>query len=166
MVAQPSLQIKPTVALAKDQNTGSAQADAMLANLKNSVPVVVESRVFRSNVPSCVYVFKAGKRACFMGGKYTTNIAHEIEELDEEIRQGHPHITSKPEEKVMQNDPMEVLRAKFREELLAEQAAAAKINTNIGASEQGKLNVATSKDLAQVSAGSTSGAVAPAGAVK
>lgn len=141
------------------------QSAAMIENLNNSKQVVTESRVFRSTLPSCVYVFKAGKHANFIDGKYRTNIAHEIAELDAEIAAGHTFISSKPEELVSAVDPMTALREKFRAELLAEQAAAAKTNPNIGSTDQGKLNVASSEAVKQLSAGSSSPAGAPAPAV-
>lgn len=155
-----------------NQNSGSTHASALLANLKSSNSnVVKEARVFRSNVASLRYVFKAGKVAAFLSGKYTTNIAHEIEELDEEIAMNHPNITANKEEVVALSEPMEALRAKFIAEYL-ETAAKSVVKTNdAGFSEQGKLNVANSTTVSEgmassdSSGGQTMATAAPAGKV-
>ena len=128
----------------------------------NADATKVASRVFRCAVLSSRYVFKNGKVAPFIGGKYTTDIAHEIAELDAEIAQRHPHITANKEEVVTLSEPMEVLKQKFFAEFEAAQKAALNKNNDAGTSEQGKLNVANSTTVAAGMAGSDSTGTGPA----
>lgn len=125
------------------------------ANLKADTSVV-KGRVFHSTIPSIRYVFRAGKHAVFIDGKYTTNIAHEIEELDAEIEAGHPNFFIKSKEEVAPVEPLEALREKFIKEFLAKQAEDTKTVKDGGTSEQGKLNVANSTTIASAAAGSDS----------
>jgi hypothetical protein len=72
-------------------------------------------------------MFKNGKAAPFVDGKYATDIESEIEELDEEVAAGHPTFYIDDKEKELDtnvSDPMEAIRAKVIAEYLANQARA------------------------------------------
>lgn len=48
--------------------------------------------VYYNHIKNCKYMFKNGKAANFLDGKYYTDIPHEIEELDAEIASGHEFL--------------------------------------------------------------------------
>ena len=139
-----------------DQQSGNAYARASLANIKEAAANNTKqlARVFRSNVQSVKYVFKNGKVAAFMQGKYTTDIKYEIDELDEEIAAGHPNFSANKEEVVELIEPMEVLRSRFIAEYIANQKSATSGTNDAGNSEFVKLNVATSDTVKAGMAGS------------
>jgi len=144
-------------------NAAKTHADAIQANTKASLPVKTTARVFRSAMASVSYTFKNGKRANFVGGRYVTDIAHEIAELDAEIELHHPTFSSKPEETVEVTEPLAALRERFFEEFKAQEAALAARDKNTGASTVGSLNVLNSTHVADAMAGSNSGATGDAG---
>ena len=146
--ANPAATTRPEIAI-------NVHTAALKANLAADV-TKVSARVFRSSIPSSRYVFKNGKVAPFIGGKYTTDIAHEIAELDAEILQKHPNITANVEEIVDTIEPLEALKAKFFEQFKAEQAAQLLKTNNVGVSDQGKLIPANSNTVAAAMAGSDS----------
>lgn len=145
---------------AHNQNSGATHASALLDNLKNSDMRKVDARVFRSNVSSVRYVFKNGKTAAFLSGVYTTNIAHEIEELDAEIASGHPNFTANVTEVVQLIEPMEVLKARFIAEYLQQQAKSVVKTNDAGFSEQTRLNVLNSTNVSEAMASSDGSAPA------
>ena len=49
-------------------------------------------RVFKNTMPNTQYLFKNGKSAQFVGGRYETDNSVEIFELDSEIQNGIPHL--------------------------------------------------------------------------
>lgn len=162
-----------TVPAAANSTAGSAQtshAAALAANLKEAAKAEksANARVYYSNMLTMKYIFKAGKVAAFLTkngrtSEYTTNIKHEIEELDAEIELGHPNITSSPEETVAVIEPVEALRQKHFEEFKKMMEKATLKTNDAGTSDQGKLNVANSTSIAEASAGSDSyAATAPA----
>lgn len=53
-------------------------------------------RVFKNTMPNTQYMFKNGKSAQFVGGRYETDNAVEIFELDSEIQDGIPHLYIDP----------------------------------------------------------------------
>lgn len=114
--------------------------------------------LFMSNIPSSRYIFKNGKVANFVGGIYTTSIASEIEELDSEVDNGHPHISIDSSRRVIsadELDPMVALKKKLRAEILAEQAAINPPGRDFGQSDEGKqVGLQTSASIAPVTAGS------------
>jgi hypothetical protein len=138
------------------QNAANSHSAALLENLKNSDNSQVAARVFRSNVMSMRYVFKNGKVAAFLSGKYSTDIAHEIQELDAEVAAHHPNINTNPEEIIDTIDPIEALKKKHIEEYLAQQAKSLHKDNDAGNSEQTKLNVANSRTVGDGAAGSDS----------
>lgn len=87
----------------------------------------VQLHVYKNYLPSCHYVFKDGSQATFVAGEFKTANPYEIEQLDAEVRRGHPHIyidKTKPAvvSAKLDADPMAALREKIRAEILAEQA--------------------------------------------
>lgn len=116
-------------------------------------------RLFKSTISSCKYFFKNGKAAVFRMGTYITEDAAEIAELDAEIKAGHPNIYVDKNEvfaAVDRDDPIAALRkriaAEERAKVLAEMAAATDPSRDLGTSEQGKLNPASTSDIAPVTA--------------
>ena len=161
--ANPAATTRPEIAI--NMHTAALKANMAADSTK------VTARVFRSNISSSRYVFKNGKVAPFIGGKYTTDIKHEIDELDTEIEMRHPHISANKEEVVNVVEPLEALKAKFFAEFQAAQATNLLKSNDAGTSEQGKLNVANSTTVAAGMAGSSSVGATPAlglkvGAVK
>jgi hypothetical protein len=140
---------------------------ALVSNLAAKDTSKVAARVFRSNIPSMRYIFKAGKVASFLSGIYYTDIAHEITELDAEIAHGHPNISSKPDEVVTSVDPLEILKQKHFEEFKAQMAKSLAVGNNAGDSDAGKPTVTTSATLLAGMTASDSGApAAPTGGIK
>lgn len=97
-----------------------------------------ESKVFHkfcSNLPSSKYVFRSGKVANFVRGQYLTTIQSEIDELNNEIELGHPHISIDPKEKTvdsMHADPLAKIKKQAIEEYIAAQAAAIDPSNDMG----------------------------------
>jgi hypothetical protein len=115
--------------------------------------------LFFSVIPSCQYVFKSGKIASFVSGRYSTHIASEVEELNAEIAAGHPHLfVKKGEEKVLvaDLDPVSALRKKFFAEFQAAQAAAIDPENDMGSSSTATTGMQTSKTIGTITAGSKS----------
>ena len=119
--------------------------------------------VFKSRIPSCKFLFKNGKEANFIGGKFMTDNESEIAELQAEVDLRHPHIYVDPEEAKVDServDPLEQIRMKAVAEYLAKQAAAVATTNDRGNTAQGgKLEgIANSATVAAGAAGSSSGA--------
>lgn len=55
-------------------------------------------KVFKSTMPSLNFVTRKGTNLAFRAGRYHTERASEIAELEEEIKSGHPHIFIDPNE--------------------------------------------------------------------
>jgi hypothetical protein len=122
--------------------------------------------VFFNSLVNCRYTFRNGKDANFLGGRYTTDNAAEIDELNHEISEGHPHIYVKEDERTIDTtvvDPMEAIRAKVRQELLAEMAAnTAKDNDRGNYDVPEKLQgIVNSNDIAEGASGSSSSDAPP-----
>lgn len=119
-------------------------------------------KLFKSHVPSIQFVFKNGKLAHFRDGRYATKVESEIQELTEEINNGHPtFFIDQNEAETTQEflDPMDELRQKFFKEF--QEAAAGKVvdpgnsnNTAVGEGA-GTLTSATSAKLAALSQSKT-----------
>lgn len=88
------------------------------------------SNQYFSNIPACRYVFKSGTVAEFMNGKYLTSSPKEIEELEEEIKQGHPHLYIKKGHETADNDPLAGLKQKIINDYIAGQKKAMEEATN------------------------------------
>lgn len=119
-------------------------------------------KIFKCYIPSCSYFFKNGKQAAFLNGQYTTDNQQEISELMAEVGEigkhssKHPHIYVDADEQEIDSDalsPLEELKRKAREEVLAEMAAASNATNDMGTSIQGKLIPASSKDVEATAAG-------------
>lgn len=117
-------------------------------------------RVFKSTMPSVNFIFGNGKPAIFQAGVYRTDVAEEIQALEYEVRLGHPHIYIDPAEQEVDSellDPMTALRAKIREEILAEEAEkalkASDISRDMGTSDQSSVKPASTVDIAPAAAG-------------
>ena len=113
-------------------------------------------KVFKVSLPSVNYVFRNGKPASFVGGKYLTDIPDEIAELEDEISKGHPLIFVDPNELEMDEkylDPMVGLREKIIAEFLENQAKANDPTNDMGTSTQGSVIPANSQDVAVAAAG-------------
>lgn len=125
--------------------------------------------VYYNTLGNCRYTFKSGKDLHFLGGKAHTNIQAEIDELNAEVEAGHPHIYVDADnltEDMTKVDPMEAIKAKVREELLAEMAITLdKTNDRgtYGAAPASILtNIANSDTISEAASGSTSSDGAPA----
>jgi hypothetical protein len=118
--------------------------------------------IFRNTLPNSRFALSNGKECIFLAGKYATSDAKEIEELMTEVETNNPHISINKDEVLVERamlDPMEALRRSIIAEHEAAQAAMQAAGADYGNSEQGKLNVASSTDVAAASSGSSSGAV-------
>ncbi len=124
----------------------------------NAQPVM--KRVFFNSLGNCRYSFKSGKEAIFLNGEYLTDSPIEIYELKEEILAGHPHIYINPDKVEIDTvfrDPMDVIRAQVRLELLKEQAAIKNADQDFGKSDQNqKIVVGNTTTAAEAMSGSTS----------
>lgn len=104
--------------------------------------------LFRSNLPSCKYIFRSGKVAEFVAGNYITKNQKEIDELNEEISYGHPHLFVEAGRTTVQADeldPLNALKKKLRQEILAEMDAASgnphrDLGTSVQAADGGQMN--------------------------
>jgi hypothetical protein len=116
------------------------------------------STVFKSNFSSCVFLLGNGKPIHFINGTYVTDNEGDIELLNAEIKQGHPHIRFPTEEEELQvrvlgEDPLSALRAAHFKEFLEAQRRAIDPNSDKGNYEAEKINPAGSSDIAQAAAG-------------
>lgn len=84
------------------------------------------SKVIKSTIPSCTYVFKDGSILEFIGGKATTDSTEYYEELIQEIKiigqnkSKHPFIYVDADEQEIDSEalsPFEELKAKARKEV-------------------------------------------------
>jgi hypothetical protein len=150
---------EPEIAKAQEQMAAtfsaeqekSALAKQALAELLAS-GAEVQLHIYKNRLPSCHYVFKDGSQATFVKGVYKTANSVEIEQLDKEVRSGHPHIfIDKNEPAVISStddaDPMAALRAKIRAEILAENTPR-DLGNNLDPADK-KLNVAGTDQVAQ-----------------
>lgn len=116
-------------------------------------------KLYKCTTPSCSYIFKNGKAGYFIKGRYSTALPNEIEELDNEVALRHPNISIDPNELEIDTeaDPLAGLKARLRQEILDDIRAQELISINpardMGKSEQGKLNPASTTDIAPTSAG-------------
>ena len=112
--------------------------------------------IFKARIPSVNYIFKNGKPAIFISGRFATPIQSEIDELKAEIEAGHPHIYIDADEPTMDAElisPIDALREKIRAELMAEMAAATNPSNDMGTTTQEPLKPANSQDIAQAATG-------------
>lgn len=123
-----------------------------------AAPAPTPKRVFKSHIPSCNFIFSNGKPAIFVGGKYITDNENEIQSLEYEIKQGHPHLFIDPDEREVAiplsgNELVAGLRAKIIAELEAEGRLASDPGRDMGSSDQSQVKPANSQDVAPAAAG-------------
>lgn len=114
------------------------------------------AKIYKATLPSVNYIFKNGKPAIFIQGKYATAVVAEIAELDDEIALGHPHIFVDPNEAEIDSNalsPIEALTAQIRAQLVAEMQAATDPSNDMGTSTQGALKPASTSDIAAAAVG-------------
>lgn len=112
--------------------------------------------IFKARIPSVNYIFKNGKPAIFIQGKFTTTVQSEIDELNAEIEANHPHIYIDENEATIDANlvnPIEALREQIKAELMAEMAAATNPANDMGTTTQEPLKPASSQDIAQAAVG-------------
>jgi hypothetical protein len=104
------------------------------------------------------YVFPRGTVAHFKGGMYITGNEEEIEHLDAQIKANafaglifiDPNARTVTAE---QENPMLALRKKFFAEFLSEQQRLTSPDNDMGETDQGRLNPASTTDIAPVAIG-------------
>jgi len=112
--------------------------------------------IFKASLPSVNYIFKNGKPAIFVAGKFATAVPAEIAELKAEIESGHPHIyidEKEAEIDASKIDPIQALRATIEAEIRAQMAAATSLDNDMGSTAQDPLKPASSQDIAQAAGG-------------
>lgn len=110
-----------------------------------------------STLASCRYIFKNGAEAPFINYVFYTNDETQIKELDAEIAAGNNMIYTKPEQLTVDTsklDPLQAIKDAAIKEFLENQAAANKLSNDRGTSEKVKLNVASSRNVADAAASS------------
>jgi hypothetical protein len=113
-------------------------------------------QVFKATLPSINYIFRNGKPAIFVQGKYATGVEGEIDELKDEISKGHPHIYIDAAESEVDSemvDPIQALRTKIEAQIRAEMAAATDLNNDRGQTKQEPLKPSSSTDVMDAAAG-------------
>ena len=113
-------------------------------------------QVFKATLPSINYIFRNGKPAIFVQGKFATSIEAEIEEMKDEIAKGHPHIYVDKEDATVDSemvDPIQALRAKIEAQIRAEMAAATDLSNDRGQTKQEPLKPSSSTDVMDAAAG-------------
>lgn len=119
--------------------------------------------IFKSSVPSCIYVLKNGKACNFINFRFMTKLDTEIEELTAEVNMGHPTIYIDSKEATADvMEPIAALRARHFAEFQAELERANNKNQDAGTTQVQKLNVANSSTIAEGASGSDSTNAAPA----
>lgn len=118
-----------------------------------------EKNLFKSQFTSHRYIFKDGKTAAFIDSKYLTDVESEIEELNHEIKLGHPTIYVDPDQVTIDPkdlDPLNAIRKSLREEIMQELVSDKGI-TNDGADMAAKLKgISTSVNTVAAAASSNS----------
>jgi hypothetical protein len=120
-------------------------------------------KLYKSTIPSINFILGNGKPCIFINGRFATDVDSEISALDYEIKLGHPHIRVDDAEPTIDSDmvdPMEVLRAKMRAEIIAEMAAATNPDNDMGTSTQSSLKPASSSDIAPAAIGGSGAGLA------
>lgn len=126
-----------------------------------TAPAQTETKivVYRNSLGSSNMFTPKGKRIAFIGGRFATSDADVIAYLEGEITNGNQflrHGTPEDVTAVGSGDPLAALRKKFFEEFMADKeriAAELSQGKDQGASVQGALKTATTKDIAAVTLG-------------
>lgn len=125
------------------------------------------SKVFKSSIPSCTYVFKDGSILEFIGNKATTDSIAQYEELLEEVKvvgqnkSKHPFIYVDSDEQEIDSEalsPYEELKAKARKEVEEEVRRAMNNGTSTSNTEGFAASVSNSANNIPVG-DSNSGAI-------
>ena len=108
--------------------------------------------LFKSKAPVMGYAFRSGKVIHFVAGLYATSIPSEITELTEVCQDSPTFYIDSDQKEIAEEamNPVAVLKAQLRAEILAEQlAATGDVNRNLGTTDgSGKLgNITTSATL-------------------
>lgn len=111
--------------------------------------------VFFSHAKSLQTVTGDGRKIIFVSGKYYTKHPGEIEFLNGMVEDNRgifvdPNMLTVSE---ADRDPVQALKNKIRQEVLAEMAAQVNPQNDRGESVQGRLNAASTQDIAPVAAG-------------
>lgn len=119
---------------------------------------MTDAKLYKATLPSINYIFKNGKPAIFVRGRFSTNIAAEIAELDAEIAAGHPHLFVDKDEPIVAepttNEMLAGLRAQWEAEFRAKMAEANQLSNDRGTSEVAKLVPGSTVDVAAAIANS------------
>jgi len=113
-------------------------------------------RLYFSSMPFMNYIFSKGTTAVFRHHRFATDKEDEIQQLDYEIKMGHPYISVKADamyETEEFADPLGALKKKFIAEYLAEQAAHTNPENDFGNYNSGNIKPASTSDIASVAAG-------------
>lgn len=119
--------------------------------------------IFKASLPSVNYIFKNGKPAIFVAGKFATIVPAEIEELKAEIASGHPHIYIDEKEAEIDSskiDPIQSLRAQIEAEIRAKMAEATALDNDRGTTEPEKLKPSSSTDVMEAASGGSGAGLA------
>ena len=107
------------------------------------------------------FTLSKGKDVHFLNGEYLTDIQSEIDELNTEVANGHPHITVNPDRVTVDTkfvDPLEAIKAKAIADYLANQAASLDKTNDRGDYDASKLTgIGNSTTVSEGMAGSNSG---------
>lgn len=119
---------------------------------------VSEKRLYKSHIKFCNIHLPSGRRLDFKGGMFVTDESDVIAFLDTAIARDEyaGQIFIDPNARTItaeQENPMLALKKKFFEEFLAKQAAHNDSNRDMGTSEQGPLNAASTTDIAPTALG-------------
>ena len=119
---------------------------------------MTDAKLYKATLPSINYIFKNGKPAIFVRGRFSTNIRAEIAELDAEIAAGHPHLFVDKDEPIVAepttNEMLAGLRAQWEAEFRAKMAEANQLSNDRGTSEVTKLVPGSTVDVAAAIANS------------
>lgn len=117
-----------------------------------------EKRLYKSTNKFCNVITPRGKTLHFKAGMYVTDSPEEIEWLDSAIKNNEfaNAVYIDPNARTItaeQENPLLALKKKHIEEYLKEQAAMMNPENDMGTSEPGKLNAASTTSIAPVTAG-------------
>lgn len=122
----------------------------------NPVQEKPNKRLYWATMPFMNYIFPRGKVAVFRHHRYATDIQEEIQNLDNEVAQNHPHIYVKPDMMYLteeMEDPMKALRTRIIAEYLADQAKHVNPLNDMGTTSQEPIRPQSTSDIASVAAG-------------
>lgn len=122
----------------------------------NPVQEKPKKRLYWATMPFMNYIFPRGKVAVFRHHRYATDIQEEIQNLDNEVAQNHPHIYVKPDMMYLteeMEDPMKALRTRIIAEYLADQAKHVNPLNDMGKTIQESIRPQSTSDIASVAAG-------------